>query len=103
MDKESINKRFIVAVNYLLSSGTVSGKGVISDSLDIKPSKFSEILNSRMNVGADLIATLSDLYNIDANWLLNGRGSMLKEEQNNLRNLWLSCQLLPMTLFVFQS
>jgi hypothetical protein bfra3_07237 len=81
MDKESINKRFIVAVNYLLSSGTVSGKGVISDSLDIKPSKFSEILNSRMNVGADLIATLSDLYNIDANWLLNGRGSMLKEEQ----------------------
>lgn len=78
MNKESINKRFIVAVNYLLSSRIVSGKGAISDSLDIKPSKFSEILNSRMNVGADLIATLSDLYNIDANWLLNGRGSMLK-------------------------
>lgn len=84
MDKESINKRFVEAANYLLSTNIVANKGAISESLNIKPSKFSEILNFRMNAGTDLIATLSDLYNIDANWLLTGRPPMLKSEPSPL-------------------
>lgn len=81
MSKEDINKRFVEAVNHLLSNNIVAGKGLISESLNIKASKFSEILNYRMNVGTDLVAMISDLYNIDANWLLTGRGSMLKNEK----------------------
>lgn len=84
MNKEEINKRFVEAVNYLLSNNIVTGKGLISESLSIKASKFSEILNYRMNVGTDLAAMISDLYNIDANWLLTGRGSMLKSDTTPL-------------------
>lgn len=84
MNKEEINKRFVEAVNYLLSNNIVVGKGLISESLNIKASKFSEILNYRMNVGTDLAAKISDLYNIDANWLLTGRGSMLKSDTTPL-------------------
>lgn len=84
MDKESINKRFVEAANYLLSANIVASKGDISESLNIRPSKFSEILSFRMNAGTDLIAALSDLYNIDANWLLTGRPPMLKSESSPL-------------------
>ena len=80
MNKESINIRFVEAVNYLLSNNMALNKTAICDTLRIKASKFSEILNYRMNVGTDLVAMLSEFYAIDANWLLTGRGSMLKED-----------------------
>lgn len=78
MNKELINKRFIEAVNYLLSQNIVESKVNMAERLGIKPSKLSEILNSRMNVGTDLIASLCHLYNIDANWMLLGTGEMNK-------------------------
>lgn len=78
--------RFVEAVNYLLSNNIVLNKAAICDTLKIKASKFSEILNYRMNVGTDLAAMLSEYYDIDANWLLTGRGSMLKSEGVALMN-----------------
>lgn len=78
MEKIDINKRFILAVNALISEGIVPTKGTISDVLGVKPSKFSEILNERMNVGVDMLADLCHVYNISADWLLLGEGSMLR-------------------------
>ena len=86
MEKGVINARFIEAVNYLLSNNIEPNKAAICDNLKIKPSKFSEILNQRMNVGTDLAAMLTKSYNIDANWLLTGRGSMLNSEEVTLMN-----------------
>lgn len=80
MEKIDINKRFIFAVNALISEGIVPTKGTISDVLGVKPSKFSEILNERMNVGVDMLADLCHVYNISADWLLLGEGSMLRNE-----------------------
>ena len=62
MNKESINIRFVEAVNYLLSNNMALNKTAICDTLRIKASKFSEILNYRMNVGTDLVAMLSEFY-----------------------------------------
>lgn len=76
MKKEDINLRFVEAVNYLLNTGIVSSKADLAGTLGIKASKFSEILNYRMNIGTDLAAILCSSYNINSNWLLMGEGDM---------------------------
>ena len=57
MDKSEINSRFIQAINSLLKDKGLT-KSNIASSLGIKPAKFSEILNNRMNAGTDTIAKL---------------------------------------------
>ena len=61
MDKDSINKRFIQAVSTLFRDKGLTKAG-IAESLGLKPSKFSEILNNRMRAGTDTIAALCDKY-----------------------------------------
>lgn len=76
MDKTEINKRFIAAIESLLQDKGLT-KTKIAQSLGIKPAKFSEILNNRMNVGIDTIAELCEQYSYSASWILNGQGGML--------------------------
>lgn len=78
MKKEDINKRFVEAINYLITNKIVESKTILAANLEIKPAKFSEILNYRMNIGTDLAGKICDLYNINSNWLLTGKGSMLQ-------------------------
>lgn len=80
MKKEEINIRFVDVVNYLLNSDTIASKADLATVLGIKPSKLSEILNFRMNIGTDLAAILCHTYNINSNWLLTGEGNMLRTE-----------------------
>ena len=77
MDKVLINKRVLTALNYIIERHNVT-KSALAEVLDIKPAKFSEILNERMNAGVDIMATICITYNISAEWLLTGEGSMLK-------------------------
>lgn len=77
MDKADINRRFIAAIESLLNDKGLT-KTKIAESLGIKPAKFSEILNNRMNAGVDAIADLCDLYSFSAEWILTGQGPMLK-------------------------
>lgn len=81
MDKTAINKRFIEAVEYLLSTGKADSKGVLAATLGIKSTKFSEILNERMNIGTDLAALICSHYDINPEWLLLGIGSKLRNNQ----------------------
>ena len=87
MNKEDINTRFVEAVNYLLNSNIASSKADLATAFGIKPSKFSEILNYRMNIGTDLAAILCASYNINSNWLLTGEGEMLRSEQKKAKML----------------
>lgn len=77
MDKALINKRVLAALNYIIESHNVT-KSALAEVLDIKPAKFSEILNERMNAGVDIMATICVTYNISADWLLTGEGEMLR-------------------------
>ena len=77
MDKTEINKRFIHAIELLLQDKGLT-KSKIAESLGIKPAKFSEILNNRMNAGVDLIALLCEKYSYSASWILNGQGPVLQ-------------------------
>jgi len=77
MDKADINRRFIAAIESLLKDKGLT-KTKVAESLGIKPAKFSEILNNRMNAGVDAIADLCDQYSFSAEWILTGQGTMLK-------------------------
>ena len=78
MEKSAINKRFIEAVEYVLSTGKAESKGALATTLGIKSTKFSEILNGRMNIGTDLAALICSHYDISPEWLLLGSGSKLR-------------------------
>jgi phage repressor protein C with HTH and peptisase S24 domain len=82
MEKEDINARFIEAISYLMSTNQQLNKTLIASSLNAKPSKFSEILNMRMNVPAEMIAQLCDIYNVNPTWLLTGKGEIATNPDN---------------------
>lgn len=84
MEKSSINIRFIETINTLLQRNKKLTKGEIASSLSIKPAKFSEILNERMNVGVELIALLAIKYKVSSNWLLTGEGEMFNTESSSI-------------------
>lgn len=81
MCKSLINSRFITAINSLLKRENSLTKGDLSQKFGISQQKFTEILKERVNVGADLLASLIIAYpDISAEWLLTGEGSMQKSE-----------------------
>lgn len=88
MTKKEISDRTIEAINYLLDNQNGLTKVNLADTLRIKPSKFSEILNGRMLAGTDIMWALTEKYNISAEWLLTGLGAMLKsiEKPNEITN-----------------
>lgn len=75
LQKSEINERFRTAVIEILRQELISSKAGLAESLQIKPAKFSEILNGRMNVGTDTLAFMCDFYRISPDWLLMGRGN----------------------------
>ncbi len=75
LSKEEINRRFIIAVTAVMANKLNSSKTGLAESLDVKPAKFSEILNGRMNVGTDMIAKICDYYDVSPDWLLLSRGN----------------------------
>lgn len=82
----SINQRFIFSVEYIISENIVEKKKDIADILGITPSKFSEILNERMNVSAELLSIFSIKFGISVEWLLTGEGEMIKLEDKKELN-----------------
>lgn len=76
ISKVSINQRFKEAVEFLIKSEKSLNKTSIAEKLDISKSKFSEILNNRMNIGVEDLALFAFHYKIDPNWLLLGIGEI---------------------------
>ena len=56
LTKGEINNRFILAVNAVIGKHLIPSKTALAESLNVKPAKFSEILNGRMKAGVDMIA-----------------------------------------------
>ena len=100
MDKNTINQRFTEAVNFVLSQNKSLKKGDIADFLKLKPSTFSEILNNRSNVSAEVVANFCTEYNIDIVWLLTGKGEMLKKEEEPIVKIVEGRDLVPKVVVV---
>ena len=78
LTKDEINRRFVEAVYAVIAHEPIS-KSALAESMNVKPAKFSEILNGRMKAGADMIAILCDYYNISPDWILMSRGRMFRD------------------------
>ncbi len=87
MGKESINKRFLEAVQALIDRPPGLTKSAIADSLGIKPSKFTEILKERMMAGTDALSLIVEKYGVSADWLLRGEGEMFVTQTDGTENL----------------
>lgn len=74
LTKSEINNRFVTAVDAVLANDLISSKSGLAESLRVKPAKFSEILNYRMNAGVDMLAIMCDRYKVSPDWLLMSRG-----------------------------
>lgn len=75
LSKSEINSRVVEALLAIVANNLVATKTDLAERMGIKPAKFSEILNYRMNAGVDIIAKICDWYNVDPYWLLMGRGN----------------------------
>ena len=79
MDKTQVNGRVIAAINDILDMHPELTKAALGELFGVKPAKFSEILNLRMNAGVEIMAALCLKFDVSADWLLTGRGNMAKE------------------------
>ena len=84
----TINERFIYAVNYLVDKQIAKSKKELALNIASKPQNLTEILGGRTSVSAENIANLCEVYKISADWLLTGKGEMLRTETRvgNIQN-----------------
>lgn len=79
--KISVNQRVIEAINYIINNNIAASKTEIATLLGVKANKFSEILGQRMSAGLDIIQNLCTKFNVSSEWILLGKGEMLKIEK----------------------
>ena len=66
MDKIAINQRFKDTINFIITSKTTQKKTQIAENIGIKYGILAEILAGRMNVSAEIIASLCEFYSISS-------------------------------------
>ncbi|OWP87790.1 hypothetical protein BWK60_02020 [Flavobacterium covae] len=74
-----ITKRFLEAYEYLKNEGKIQNPKEFAKEIGVSTSLITEICKKRTNAGITPIQnTLIRFEEIDANWLLTGKGKMLK-------------------------
>lgn len=79
-----VSDRFIEAFNKLLEAGKVSDQKDFSIQIGISSSMFTEISKGRSNVGMKAIQNIVLLFGISSDWLLTGKGEMLKSTKSKV-------------------
>lgn len=76
-----ITIRFLETYEYLKKINKVSNPSTFAEKIAVSTSLITEICKKRTNAGITPIQNLVQQFSdIDANWLLTGRGSMLKNQ-----------------------
>lgn len=79
----SITIRFLNSYEYLKMMKKVQNPSSFAEKINVSTSLITEICKKRTNAGITPIQNLLDRFpEIDANWLLTGKGSMLKSENS---------------------
>lgn len=84
--KNELSARFITAFETLIKDKQVADRRDFAFKIGISPSLVTEISKGRSNVGALAIQNIVLKFNINADWLLTGKGSMFnsgKETQTD--------------------
>ncbi|UUF14468.1 MULTISPECIES: hypothetical protein [Flavobacterium] len=80
-----VTSRFLATYEYLKEAKVVSNIKNFATELNISTSLITEICKKRSNAGMVPISNLLMKYkDIDANWLLTGEGSMIKNRNTSV-------------------
>ena len=78
-------ERINALVKWLIFTNKAKGNGEIAAKLGYTESSFSQIINSKVPLSKKFVDKLSSFdENINKDWLYNGKGKMLKSEENQL-------------------
>lgn len=79
--RNEVTDRFVNAVENLIKSNIVASAKAVAENIGISSSMMTEICKERSNIGTIPLQNFVTKYNISANWLLTGEGSMISEEE----------------------
>ena len=82
LTKEYIQERFVKTISLVLSRNKSLTKASLAESLNVKPAKFSEVLNYRMKPGIDMIALLCEYWDVSPDWILISRGPVFRDNES---------------------
>lgn len=76
-----VTTRFLDTYEYLRKTKVIQNPKTFAEELGVSSSLITEICKMRTNAGITPVQNLVKRFtNIDANWLLTGEGSMLKNQ-----------------------
>ena len=79
-----ITIRFLLVYDYLLINNQIKNKRDFGVKLKLSNSLLTEIIKKRTNAGVVPIQNLLIVFEeINANWLLTGKGEMINDSNNN--------------------
>ncbi|MDR3188722.1 MAG: helix-turn-helix domain-containing protein [Prevotellaceae bacterium] len=78
---DEITQRFLDYYSYLKNDVVVKNATQFAKSIGISNSLMTEILKKRSNIGLSPIQKIVQLYGANAEWLLTGKGEMIKNTQ----------------------
>lgn len=76
-----LSVRFLKVLEYLISGKYVSDNKDFASKISVSASLITEISKGRSNVGLTAIQNTVLVFPIDSDWLLTGRGSMLRDSE----------------------
>jgi len=85
-----VTKRFIECLEYLKESGTIRSFRQFAAEIDFKPQNLSDMKKGKRCVTIDLLSSAIEKYNLNADFIFLGRGSMimsLEDKANQLKVL----------------
>lgn len=87
-----LSSRFIEVVQYLIDHHIVAGNKDFASKIGISSSMVTEISKGRSNVGVSAIQNTVLLFSINADWLLTGRGSMIRNDSMDNASTYDTCK-----------
>lgn len=79
-----LSLRFLEVLKHLIKEGFVSDNKDFASRISVSTSMITEISKGRSNVGLSAIQNTVLVFPIDSDWLLTGRGSMLRTNKEQL-------------------
>lgn len=76
-----LSSRFLKVLKYLIEEHEVSDNKDFASRISVSTSMITEISKGRSNVGLSAIQNTVLQFPVNSDWLLTGRGSMLRDSQ----------------------
>lgn len=76
--KNEISGRFIEAYYTLVDMDEIAGRKEFAEKIGISPSMITEISKGRSSVGLSAVQNIVSVYEVNADWMLTGKGDMFK-------------------------